>query len=163
MRMRTRRFLGSLIVVLFFAGRCAVSAEPPAPDADALLGHIKVLASDDFEGRAPGTPGERKSVDYLVEQFRKLGLKPGNPDGTYVQEVPLIGFRAAEVKGTLRVGETRIPLKFTDDWVAVSRGNANGSSSTIPTSCSSATAWSRPSMVGTIIRESTCAARRSSC
>ena len=50
--------------------------------ADGLLGHIKVLASDEFEGRGPGTPGEEKTVAYLTEQFRKLGLKPGNPDGT---------------------------------------------------------------------------------
>src|SRR4051794_25822872 len=57
--------------------------------ADELLAHIKVLSSDEFEGRAPGTPGEDRSVDYLTGQFRALGLKPGNPDGTFLQSVPL--------------------------------------------------------------------------
>src|SRR5512144_3147621 len=58
-----------------------------------LLGHIRILASDQFEGRAPGTRGEQLTVQYLTDQFRKLGLKPGNPDGTYVQRVPLSAFR----------------------------------------------------------------------
>ena len=65
----------------------------PAIDPAVVLGHVKMLASDAFEGRAPGTPGEEKTVGYLIEQFKKLGLKPGNPDGTYVQKVPLVGIR----------------------------------------------------------------------
>src|SRR5258708_3993431 len=60
---------------------------------DGLLAHIKVLASDEFEGRAPGTKGEELSVKYITDQFKKIGLKPGNPDGTYTQEVPLAGIK----------------------------------------------------------------------
>src|SRR5262245_57931890 len=66
-------------------------AAMPQIDADVLLEHTKVLASDRFEGRAPGTRGEELTVRYLTEQFEKLGLKPGNLDGTYVQRVPLVG------------------------------------------------------------------------
>ena len=55
---------------------------------DGLLAHIKILASDEFEGRAPGTKGEELSVKYISDQFKQIGLKPGNPDGSYVQEVP---------------------------------------------------------------------------
>src|SRR5437867_4481711 len=57
-----------------------------------LLRHIRVLASDEFEGRAPGSAGEEKTIKYLVEQFKALGLTPGHPDGTYLQNVPLAGF-----------------------------------------------------------------------
>jgi Zn-dependent M28 family amino/carboxypeptidase len=89
-----------------------------------LLGHIKVLSSDEFEGRGPGTPGEERTVAYLTDQFRKLGLKPGNPDGTYVQEVPLVGFQAHDVEGSFLVGDKTVGLKFPDDWVAVSRRQA---------------------------------------
>ena len=60
--------------------------------ASDLLQHIKTLSSDEYEGRAPGTKGEELTVNYLAEQFKKLGLKPGNPDGTFVQKVPLIGY-----------------------------------------------------------------------
>ena len=62
-------------------------------DADAMLGHIRVLASDEFEGRGPGTRGEQLTVDYLIGVFRRLGLKSGNPDGSYVQNVPFVGSR----------------------------------------------------------------------
>ena len=61
-------------------------------NAESLLEHIRVLASDEYEGRAPGTPGEDLTVKYLTDKFRAYGLQPGNPDGTYVQNVPLIGF-----------------------------------------------------------------------
>jgi Zn-dependent M28 family amino/carboxypeptidase len=76
----------------------------PAIDPAAVLGHVKTLASDAFEGRAPGTPGEVKTVNYLVEGFRKLGLKPGNPDGTYVQKVPLVGITPAAAPLTITGG-----------------------------------------------------------
>jgi Zn-dependent M28 family amino/carboxypeptidase len=60
--------------------------------ADELLEHIEVLASDAFEGRAPGTAGEARTIEYLVQQFRRAGLSPGNPDGTWTQPVPATGF-----------------------------------------------------------------------
>ena len=60
--------------------------------ADELLEHIKVLASDAFEGRAPGTAGEARTIEYLVQQFRRAGLSPGNTDGTWTQPVPATGF-----------------------------------------------------------------------
>ncbi len=89
-----------------------------------VLGHIKTLASDAFEGRGPGTPGEQKTVAYLVDQFRASGLKPGNPDGTYLQDVPLVGFRATKTAGSIRFGDAHgkvIPLQSSAEWVGVSR------------------------------------------
>ena len=64
---------------------------PPSNDIDeiAYRNHVWKLASDDFEGRKPGTPGEEKTVAYLTEQFRKLGLKPGNGQ-SFVQQVPMV-------------------------------------------------------------------------
>ena len=59
--------------------------------AETLLEVTATLASDAFEGRAPGSEGETKTVEYLTEQFAALGLTPGNPDGTWVQAVPLVG------------------------------------------------------------------------
>src|SRR6266581_4597637 len=78
---------------------------------DGLLAHIKVLASDEFEGRAPGTKGEELSVKYINDQFKKIGLKPGNPDGTYTQEVPLAGIRG-EPKMSFAVGNKITELKY---------------------------------------------------
>ncbi|HVF86600.1 MAG TPA: M28 family peptidase, partial [Pyrinomonadaceae bacterium] len=88
--------------------------------SDDLLRHIRVLASDEYEGRGPGTRGEELTVNYLTEQFKRLGLKPGNPDGTYVQKVPMAGF-TAEPRASFNVNGKVVDLKSTDDYVAVSR------------------------------------------
>ena len=68
-----------------------MAADLPKIEEKALLQHIKTLSSDLFEGRFPGTKGEDLSVEYIQKQFASLGLKPGNPDGTYVQKVPMVG------------------------------------------------------------------------
>jgi Zn-dependent M28 family amino/carboxypeptidase len=96
----------------------------PALDSittDDLLKHIKALSSDEFEGRGPGTNGETLSVNYITDQFKSFGLKPGNPDGTYVQKVPLVGFRAEDPKLTVSAGGKQLTYNFPDDYVAVSR------------------------------------------
>jgi Zn-dependent M28 family amino/carboxypeptidase len=96
----------------------------PAIDPAAVLGHVKTLASDAFEGRAPGTPGEEKTVAYLVEAFKRLGLQPGNPDGTYVQKVPLVGITPAPSPLTITGGAASqasagpMTLAWRDDVVA---------------------------------------------
>lgn len=56
--------------------------------------HVQVLASDEFQGRAPSSPGEEKTIEYLTEQFSAMGLEPGGVDGTWVQEVPLVSITA---------------------------------------------------------------------
>jgi Zn-dependent M28 family amino/carboxypeptidase len=85
-----------------------------------ILNHTRVLSSDEFEGRSPGTRGEELTVSYLTEQFKKLGLAPGNPDGTYVQKVPLVGFSTQPTLSFASAGATKT-LTFLNDYVAVSR------------------------------------------
>jgi Zn-dependent M28 family amino/carboxypeptidase len=102
----------------------SVAAElKPAFDsitANDILQHTKVLSADEYEGRGPGTKGEELSVKYLTEQYQRLGLKPGNPDGTFVQKVPLVGFTGAPT-ASFNVGGKQINLTFPQDYVAVSR------------------------------------------
>src|SRR5438067_2348366 len=106
---------------LFAADELALRLQPAleAITPDGMLAHIKVLASDEFEGRSPGTKGEELSVKYIADQFKQLGLKPGNPNGTYTQEVPL-----AEIKSDPRmsftIGDKTTELKFPDDFIASS-------------------------------------------
>lgn len=90
-----------LLVVLTLAGLlpgCSLRPKEPPPTTDiddtAYGDNVRVLASDDFQGRKPGTPGEDKTVSYLVENFHKLGLKPGN-GASYVQQVPLVQITAS--------------------------------------------------------------------
>jgi Zn-dependent M28 family amino/carboxypeptidase len=70
---------------------CAASAAPVLPtfSAEQLAGEIKTLASDEFEGRRPATPGEEKTVAFIENAFRTAGLKPGVGD-SYRQPVPFV-------------------------------------------------------------------------
>ena len=90
--------------------------------ADTLLAATTTLASDEFEGRAPGSEGEAKTVAFLTEQFSALGLTPGNPDGTWVQEVPLVGItpRPGDALVVTAGGESRT-LEPGEDYVAATR------------------------------------------
>ena len=84
-----------LLLAPVACGGSATSEEVPGVaagiSADTLLAATETLASDEFEGRAPGSDGETKTVAFLTEHFSALGLTPGNPDGTWVQDVPLVG------------------------------------------------------------------------
>jgi Zn-dependent M28 family amino/carboxypeptidase len=137
-----------LTLPLLLVSACSREASPPAAattappaaakvpvtslpkiDAAAILQHTKALSADDFEGRAPGTPGEDKTVNYLTAEFQKLGLKPGNTDGTYIQKVPLVGITGAEAKPLVIGGDrSRTILKWKDDVVAWTKHVADGAS-----------------------------------
>src|SRR5262245_1721273 len=93
-------------------------AQLPSLDTDALLEHTKMLSSDEFEGRAPGTKGEELTVTYLADQFKKFGLRPGNTDGTYFQKVPLVGITPTPAPLTFKKGTQATELKWKDDVVA---------------------------------------------
>jgi Zn-dependent M28 family amino/carboxypeptidase len=128
--------IAMLMFVAAFAGACATegvknSNTTSAPGngfkaagdsitSDDLMRHIKVLASDEYEGRGPGTKGEDLSVKYLTEQFKGIGLKPGNPDGSYSQKVPLVGF-TAQPTASFTAGTKKMDLKFPSEYVAVTR------------------------------------------
>jgi Zn-dependent M28 family amino/carboxypeptidase len=82
----------------------AVIATPLAAqtfDPARLARHVRTLSADDFEGRAPATPGEQKTVDYLIREFRAAGLQPGGElvDGKrqWIQRVPLL---KSDIAGT---------------------------------------------------------------
>ena len=121
--MRQDRSLPVIIASLaLVAGVAAQQAATPSFTAPALVEHIKVLASDQFEGRAPGSKGEDLTIGYLTDQFKALGLAPGNPDGTWVQPVPMVGM-TADPRATLTFtrGGASHALAYRDDFVAWTR------------------------------------------
>ena len=88
--------------------------------ANDIMQHTKAISADEYEGRGPGTKGEELTVKYLTEQYQRIGLKPGNPDGTFVQKVPLVGF-TGEPTASFTAGGKQLNLTFPQDYVAVSR------------------------------------------
>jgi len=88
-----------------------------AISAPEILEHIKVLSSDRFDGRLPDTRGAELTVQYISEQFKKLGVAPGNPDGTYLQAVSLEGV-SGTASGSFSAGGHTITLEFPQNAVA---------------------------------------------
>ncbi|MEG3163516.1 M28 family metallopeptidase [Sphingomonas sp. PB2P19] len=96
----------TLRFVIAFAAAALVAPSAGAQEAARLSADVKTLASDSFEGRAPGTAGETKTIDWLVARFKALKLQPGGPDGQWTQPVPLVHTRLGN--GTLTAGA--VPL-----------------------------------------------------
>jgi Zn-dependent M28 family amino/carboxypeptidase len=88
---------------------------------DAILADIRKLSSDEFEGRAPGTKGETLSVQYLVDQFKAMGLEAGSPDGSWTQKVPLVGITGAPTPLVVKKGGTTREFKIRDEIIAFSK------------------------------------------
>ena len=80
----------------------------------------KTLSSDEFEGRAPGSAGEEKTVKYLVEKFKAAGLEPGNGD-SWFQEVGLVEINAKNMSSLSVAGKDGAAMEFAPakDFVAV--------------------------------------------
>jgi len=121
--------LGALVTWAAAAFPAAAAAEAIAPPARLttlaapgtitparLMDYTRALSDDSFEGRSPGTHGEQVTVDYLVKQFKALGLAPGNPDGSYLQVVPMTAFSTKPQVSYIAKGQ-RIELKSPDDYV----------------------------------------------
>ena len=96
---------------------------PPDPNqaaADRMMETIRVLSSDEYEGRAPGTHGEELAVGYMKKAFTELGLAPAGPDGSYLQDVPLVGLSSSSTM-TFEAGGKTITPTVLNDFVAVTQ------------------------------------------
>ncbi|NVJ99880.1 MAG: M28 family peptidase [Alphaproteobacteria bacterium] len=128
--MKNFALTSALVLALAACGESQKAEEATAPYAmntEALKGHITTLASDEFGGRAPGSPGEELTVQYLETAFRDAGLKPANGD-SYTQAVPLVsietqGAPEMHIKGTS--GELK--LQYRADHVVWTRREQNDS------------------------------------
>ena len=82
----------ALIAVLLGAGQARAQDSGPI-DPGRLSQLVKELASDEFKGRAPGGPEEPKTLEYLIRQFKAVGLEPAGENGGWTQKVPLVRFQ----------------------------------------------------------------------
>src|SRR5262245_44976615 len=111
---RRAQLLSALALASFALGACKKKEDPtPAPEpqaaepvsaeaksaatqitADDLRAQITKFSGDEFEGRAPATPGDEKAREYLVEQLKAAGFEPGGADGSYQQKFDVVGIEA---------------------------------------------------------------------
>ncbi|MDA9797181.1 M28 family peptidase [Luminiphilus sp.] len=96
-----RLILPTLLLIFWsINGSADHHAEASKISANNLSDIVKVMASDEFEGRAPGTPGEDKTVAYLIAQMENIGLTPGGAEGSWTQAVPMM---RSEVKPSVKM------------------------------------------------------------
>jgi Zn-dependent M28 family amino/carboxypeptidase len=119
----------ALLAAAFTLASCNAPTADPSPQqvttaqaaitAPGILGHIRALADDSMLGRAPGGIGEDRAIKYISDQFTAIGLVPGNPDGTWFQNVELLGF-TGQPTAEFHIGRKTIKLDFPKDYVAAS-------------------------------------------
>ncbi len=125
MKIKIQLSLTALSIILS-SGCNTVNEQNMTNPADAITeegiaNHVKALASDEFLGRKPFTEGEEKTINYIKNEFEKLGLQPGN-NGSYFQDVPMVEINA-EVSETMTItdGTSNLELDFKNDFVTLTR------------------------------------------
>ncbi|MCA0209578.1 MAG: M20/M25/M40 family metallo-hydrolase [Proteobacteria bacterium] len=112
--------LRPVAAALFLTAIAAPASAQPGIDAAQLTETVRTLASDQFQGRAPGTVGEERTIGYLIGRLQALGLEPAGTDGGWTQPVPLLHTRLG-TPATLAFDRkgTKTPLTFgTDIYVS---------------------------------------------
>jgi Zn-dependent M28 family amino/carboxypeptidase len=106
---------------------CAGTPDPATAPATPVFSearyraHVERLASDEFAGRAPRTPGEMRTIEYIEQEFRKAGLEPG-ADGSFLQPVPLVEITTqADATMDLRSPGGALGLRYADEMVVWTR------------------------------------------
>ena len=133
--MKTTRFHAAVAAIALFAIAPAASAAPPKADAPVteaqLAEHIRILAGDAFEGRAPGTEGEDRTIAYVVGEWAKAGLVPV-PDSTtpWLQPVPFVETQA--LSGSAKFKANGRDFAIGDDGIILTGRDASVSLAGVP-------------------------------
>ncbi len=89
----------------------------PVIDTESFTTYVKTLSGDDFLGRKPFTKGDTLTVNYIADEFQKIGLEPGNGD-SYFQEVPMVEITSAPGSSLVfNKGGKELRLGYLDDYV----------------------------------------------
>ena len=133
--MKTTQFRAAIAAVALIGFTSAVSAAPPKADAPIteaqLAGHMRILASDAFEGRAPGTEGEDRTIAYIVGEWAKAGLQaaPGS-ETPWLQPVPFVETQALSGTAKFRVSGRDFALE--DDGIILTGRDPSVSLAGVP-------------------------------
>src|SRR5213594_3438574 len=115
----TNKCCNTVAMLAFVATTAAAQRPAPIPvDTAAMDAHLRFLASDLLEGRAPATRGGRLAAEYIAAQFQALGLQPAGANGTYFQPVALVGMTPQPTLAWGRAGSAADSLAYRDAFVA---------------------------------------------
>lgn len=121
MKINYRIFSFLLLIPLFLSCQSDIDKAADVISEEGFKKHVKELGSDAYMGRKPFTEGEEKTLIYLEQEYKKLGLEPGN-NGSFYQDVPMVQV-TVDPSGTMdfTIAGTSFSLDYRDDWVASSR------------------------------------------
>lgn len=118
------KYISIIALLSFTFGFFSCSDYKRAEDtinAEEMTRIVKEFASDQFQGRKPFTAGEEKAVDFLIKEYKRIGLEPAN-NGSYIQEVPMVEVTdIPDERMKIRLWNASIELKYKDDFVAFSK------------------------------------------
>ncbi len=118
------KYISIIALLSFTFGFFSCSDYKRAEDtinAEEMTRIVKEFASDEFQGRKPFTAGEEKAVDFLIKEYKRIGLEPAN-NGSYIQEVPMVEVTdIPDERMKIRLWNASIELKYKDDFVAFSK------------------------------------------
>jgi Zn-dependent M28 family amino/carboxypeptidase len=112
-----RAAAAAALLVSLAAPAAAQNPAGPPISPERLLAHVQELASPAYHGRAPGGPGEQKTLDYIIAQFKALGLKPAGDGGGWTQATPLVRFEPGPAQITLNLAGQARPLTMGQEIV----------------------------------------------
>ena len=116
--------LGIVMVLLIASTACNkkghdLESAASLISAESLAENTGILSSDEFEGRAPASRGEELTINFMKEEFQKLGLKPGNGD-SFFQEVPMVEINSIPEGNLVIKGKTKAhEFSFGDEFTSV--------------------------------------------
>jgi Zn-dependent M28 family amino/carboxypeptidase len=116
--MKGLRWIAALLPLCALGAAQAAQPQAPAPHVSPqrMSEITRVLASDEFQGRAPGTQGEARTIPYLIEQFKAAGLEPGGENGGWTQAVPMIRTQLqSPINVSVKQGGQTLPLRDPED------------------------------------------------
>jgi Zn-dependent M28 family amino/carboxypeptidase len=135
MRLLTLSAAGLLFAALSGCGPTEEAAKPaegglstsPEIAAADLAARVKELADDKYEGRGPGDPEGEKAADWIAAEMKRIGLEPGNPDGTYFQTVKMVAQTVDQKTSSLKIagGGKSWDLKLGPDAVWITKHTDN--------------------------------------
>jgi Zn-dependent M28 family amino/carboxypeptidase len=116
------------LLPLFFLFACSSADNTDALlqsiTEESLMQHIEILSDDSYMGRGPATPGEEMTVDYLIQHFENMGLKPAF-GGSYIQDVPVVSYRSVRDKTNMKFTTPKgeLDMTFATDYVVTPANN----------------------------------------
>ncbi|WP_158827071.1 M28 family metallopeptidase [Mucilaginibacter lacusdianchii] len=122
MRLKNKFIISAIAISTALSASAQIKPDNiPGLTAQVYSSYVKTLASDEFEGRLPFSKGETKTINYLEQQFKTLGLEPGN-NGSYFQDVPMVSISTnPNPKMSISASDNSFDLEGLKDYVLWTR------------------------------------------